>query len=47
MVYFQAPNPTLCKFLIAFEWKMLVYFIPIWNILRPFGILYGHLVILR
>jgi hypothetical protein len=26
--------------------KMLVYFVPIWNILWPFGIFYGHSVIL-
>jgi hypothetical protein len=26
------------------EWKMLVYFMAIWYILRPFGIFYGHLV---
>jgi hypothetical protein len=25
-------------------WKMLVYFVSIWSILLPFGILYGHLV---
>jgi hypothetical protein len=24
------------------EWKMLVYFKTIWNILRPFGIIYGR-----
>jgi hypothetical protein len=38
--------PILGKFLMALEWKMLVYFMHIWNILRAFGICYGHLVIL-
>jgi hypothetical protein len=46
MVYFQTKNPTLSKFLRALEWKMLVYFMVIWGILRPFGIFYGHLVML-
>jgi hypothetical protein len=27
------------------KWKMLVYYMAIWNILRPIGIFYGHLVI--
>jgi hypothetical protein len=43
MVYFQTKNPNLGKFWRACEWKML-YFITIWNILRPFGIIYGRLV---
>jgi hypothetical protein len=46
MVYLQNKNPNLDKFLRALEWKMLVYFIPLWNILLPFGIFYGHLVLL-
>jgi hypothetical protein len=46
IVYFQTKNPNLGKFVRALEWKMLVYFMPIWNILPPFGIAYGHLVIL-
>jgi hypothetical protein len=43
MVCFQTKNPNLGKFWRAFEWKMLVYFMAIWNILWPFGIIYGHL----
>jgi hypothetical protein len=43
MVYFQTKNPNLGKFWRAFELKMLVYFMIFWNILRPFGIFYGHL----
>jgi hypothetical protein len=37
MVYFKTPYPNLGKF-----W--LVHSMAIWNILRPFGIFYGHLV---
>jgi hypothetical protein len=44
MVYFQTPNPNLGKFWRASEWKLLVYFMTICNILRPFGIIYGRLV---
>jgi hypothetical protein len=44
MVYFQTKNPALGKFWRTLEWKMLVYFVTIWNILRPFGIIYGRLV---
>jgi hypothetical protein len=44
MVYFQTKTPNLGKFWRALEWKMMVYFIVIWNILRSFGIFYGHLV---
>jgi hypothetical protein len=29
----------------ALDWKILVYLIAIWTILRPFGIFYDHLVI--
>jgi hypothetical protein len=46
MVCFQTKNPNLGKFWRAFEWKMLVYFMAVWNILRSFGIFYGHLVML-
>jgi hypothetical protein len=35
----------LGKFFRALEWKRLVYYIAIWNILRPFGTFYGHLEI--
>jgi hypothetical protein len=34
---------NLGKFWRALEWKMLVYFMAIWNILLPFGVFYGHL----
>jgi hypothetical protein len=40
MVYFQTKNPNLAKFWRALERKMMVYFMPIWNILRLFGILF-------
>jgi hypothetical protein len=46
MVCFQTKNPNYGKFWVALEWKMLVYFMIIWNILRSFGIFYGHLVML-
>jgi hypothetical protein len=38
MVCFQTKNRNLGKFLRALEWKMLVFIMTIWNILRPFGI---------
>jgi hypothetical protein len=44
MVYFQTKNPNLGKFWRALEWKILVYFMTIWNILLPFGIIYARLV---
>jgi hypothetical protein len=37
MVCFQAKNPNLGKFLRALDWKMLKYFMAIWNILRKLG----------
>jgi hypothetical protein len=37
MVYFQIENPNLGKFWMELQWKMLVYFMDIWFILRPFG----------
>jgi hypothetical protein len=37
-------NRNLGKFWRALERKMLVYFMTIWNILRPFGIIYGRFV---
>jgi hypothetical protein len=51
MVFFQTKNPNLGKFWRAFKWKMLEYFMAIWNILRPFGIFwyifpFGKLVII-
>jgi hypothetical protein len=44
MVYFQTKNPELGKFWRDFDWKMLIYFMAIWNILRTFEIFYDHLV---
>jgi hypothetical protein len=44
MVCFQTKNPNLGKFWRALEWKMLLYFMIIWNILWPYGIMYGSLV---
>jgi hypothetical protein len=41
MVQFQT---NLGKFWRALECKILVYFMDIWSILRPFDIFYGHLV---
>jgi hypothetical protein len=41
---FSNQNPVLGKFWRTLEWKMLVYFMTIWNILRPFGIACGQLV---
>jgi hypothetical protein len=43
MVCFQTKNPNLGKFWRALDWKMLIYFMPIWNILRSFRIFYNHL----
>jgi hypothetical protein len=40
MVCFQTKNRNLGKFRKALEWKMLVYIMTVWNILRPFGIMY-------
>jgi hypothetical protein len=42
MVYFQTKNPNLGKFLMALDWKMLIYFMAICNILQTFGIFYDH-----
>jgi hypothetical protein len=44
MVYFQTKNRTLGQFWRALQWKTIVYFVDIWSILRPFDILFGHLV---
>jgi hypothetical protein len=44
MAYFETKNPNLGKFWMVLKWKMLVYFIAIWFIIRPFGIFCGHLV---
>jgi hypothetical protein len=37
-------NRNLGKFWRALEWKVLVYIMTIWNILRPFGKTYGRLL---
>jgi hypothetical protein len=44
MVSFQTKNPNLDKFWRALDWKILIYFMDIWNILQTFGIYYDHLV---
>jgi hypothetical protein len=43
MVHLQTKNPNLGKFWKALDWKMLKYFMAIWNILRTFPIFYDHL----
>jgi hypothetical protein len=43
MVSFQTINPILGKFWRALDWKRLIQFMHIGNILRPFGIFYDHL----
>jgi hypothetical protein len=40
MVSFQTKNPNLGKFCRDLDWKMLIYFVSIWNILKT---LYDHL----
>jgi hypothetical protein len=44
MVHFQTKNRNLGNFWRALQWKMLVYPMDIWSILRPFGIFRGNLV---
>jgi hypothetical protein len=44
MVHFQTKSPNLGKFVSALDWKMLIYFMSICNILWTFGIFYDHLV---
>jgi hypothetical protein len=43
MASFQTKNPNLGKFWRALDWKLLIYFMAIWNILQTFGIFYNHL----
>jgi hypothetical protein len=38
MVSFQTKNPNLGKFWRAQDWKMLLYFMAIWDILQTFVI---------
>jgi hypothetical protein len=44
MVCFQTKNPNFGKIGRVLEYKMLLYFMTFWNILRPFGIIYSLLV---
>jgi hypothetical protein len=44
MVNFRTKNRTLGKFGRALDWKMLLYYIAIWNIWLTFGIFYDYLV---
>jgi hypothetical protein len=44
MVCFQTKNPNLGKFRRVLLWKILVYFMTIWSILRPLEIFCGNLV---
>jgi hypothetical protein len=43
MVCFQTKNPNLGKFWRVLQWKMLVYLMTIWSILRPFDVFNAHL----
>jgi hypothetical protein len=43
-VFSQTKNPNLGKFWMALDWKMLIHFMAIWNILHTFEIVYDHLV---
>jgi hypothetical protein len=44
MVFFQAQNPKVGKFLRVLLWKMLVVFMTFGHILRPLRIFFAHLV---
>jgi hypothetical protein len=44
MVYFQTQNPNLGKFWRALDWKMLIYYTSIWNILWPLVTFCVHLL---
>jgi hypothetical protein len=43
--YFFVPKIPIWYVLEGLECKIVIYFIAIWNILRPFSIVYGHLVL--
>jgi hypothetical protein len=43
MVYFQAKNSNLGKIWMTLDWKLLIYFMAIWNILQTFEIFYDIL----
>jgi hypothetical protein len=42
--FFQTKNPNMGKFWRALDWKIIVYFMAIWNILCPIGIFCIHMV---
>jgi hypothetical protein len=44
MVCFQTKNTNLGKVWRASDWKILIYFTAVWNILQTFEIFYDHLV---
>jgi hypothetical protein len=44
MLHFQTQKSDLGKFWRVLQWKMLVYFMAIWSILRSLGIFCGPLV---
>jgi hypothetical protein len=44
IVCFRTKNPDVGVFWRALDWKVLKYFVSIWNILQTFGIFYDHLV---
>jgi hypothetical protein len=44
MVFFQTRNRNLGKIWMVLQWKLSVYFMDIWSILRPFYIFRGNLV---
>jgi hypothetical protein len=44
MVHCQTKNPRLGKLCRVLQWKVVVYFMAVWSIVRPFGIFCGHLV---
>jgi hypothetical protein len=44
MVCFQTKNPDLGKKIKASDWKILIYFMAIWNILWIFGTFCDHSV---
>jgi hypothetical protein len=47
MVYFQTKISNLGKFWKVLQRKMLLHFMAIWSILRPYGIFCCHLVYLK
>jgi hypothetical protein len=43
MLYFQTKKRNLGTLWRVLQCKMLVYFMDIWSILRPFGLFFSHL----